>query len=201
MQYTKNIFVADLPHLDLLSRTDISPIFIMGDHRSGTTLLYKTLVATGCFNFLKAYHVIKYNEILANHINDTEGRAVRELEKLFESLGIRNRTIDKVMVTTDLPEEYGFILNSVVGNSSCITPDNLSVFQQLCRKIQFLSALDKPLLLKNPWDYSQFICVKEMIPSAKFIFIHRHPLDVINSKFKSCSYNLFYQESLSCFDC
>ena len=185
MQSTNHNSVSDRPYLDLLSQVDYSPVFIMGDHRSGTTLLYKTLVATECFNFVKAYHIIKYDEILSNHINQIEERAVRELEELFRSLGISDRTIDKVMATPDLPEEYGFILKNVAKEESFITPQNLPIFQQLCRKIQFISDPDKPLLLKNPWDFTQFMYVKSVVPSAKFIFIHRHPVHVINSKLKA----------------
>ena len=175
----------DRPYLDLLSQVNYSPVFIMGDHRSGTTLLYKTLVETGCFNFVKAYHIIKYDEILSNHIDRIEEQAVRELEELFRSLEISDRTIDKVMATPDLPEEYGFILKNVAKEESFITPQNLPIFQQLCRKIQFISEPDKPLLLKNPWDFTQFMYVKSVVPSAKFIFIHRHPVHVINSKLKA----------------
>ena len=49
----------DQPYLDQLTQTDLQPIFILGDHRSGTTLLYQTLASTHCFNVVKAYHVIK----------------------------------------------------------------------------------------------------------------------------------------------
>jgi hypothetical protein len=185
MQSTNNNPASDCPYLDLLSQVDYSPVFIMGDHRSGTTLLYKTLVATGCFNFVRAYHVIKYDEILSNHINQTEKHAIQELEEFFTSLGISDRTIDKVMATPDLPEEYGFILKNVAQEKSYITPQNLPIFQQLCRKIQFISEPGKPLLLKNPWDFNQFMYVKNVVPSAKFIFIHRHPVHVINSKLKA----------------
>lgn len=185
MQSTNNNSVSDRPYLDLLSQVEYSPIFIMGDHRSGTTLLYKTLVETGCFNFVKAYHIIKYDEIMSNHLDRTEERAIEELKKLFASLGIGDRTIDKVMATPNLPEEYGFILKNVTGEESFITPENLPIFHQLCRKIQFISEPDRPLLLKNPWDFSQFMYVKSVVPSAKFIFIHRHPVHVINSKLKA----------------
>jgi Sulfotransferase family len=185
MESPNNHCADDRPYLDLLKKVDFSPIFIMGDHRSGTTLLYKTLVATGCFNFVRAYHVIKYNEILYNRIHQTENRAIEELEELFKSLEISDRNIDRVMATPDLPEEYGFILKNVAGDNSCITKQNLPVFQQLCRKIQFASDPDKPLLLKNPWDLPQFMYVKSVVPNAKFIFIHRHPIHVINSKLKA----------------
>ena len=48
----------DQAHLHLLDKVDFSPIFIMGDHRSGTTALYQILVETGCFNYVKV--MIKY---------------------------------------------------------------------------------------------------------------------------------------------
>ncbi|WP_414624303.1 sulfotransferase family protein [Calothrix sp. CCY 0018] len=182
MQSINNNLVADTPYLDLLPEVNFNPIFIMGEHRSGTTLLYKTLTATGCFNFLKAYHIIKYDQILSNHINHTEDKALEELEELFQREGISDRAIDKVMATPDLPEEYGFILKNIVGDELRITPKNLPIFQQLCRKIQLASDPDKPMLLKNPWDLPQFMYVKSVIPKAKFIFIHRHPIHVINSK-------------------
>ena len=185
MQSNNKTLVGDDKHLDLLEEVDFTPVFILGDHRSGTTLLYKTLTATGCFNFVRAYHIIKYDEILANYINQTEEQAIQELEQIFSSLKIGDRAIDKVQVTPNLPEEYGFILSNTVGDGSCITSENLSTFQQLCRKIQLTSNPDLPLLLKNPWDYTQFVYLKNTFPTAKFIFIHRHPLDTINSKIKA----------------
>ncbi|HAA28241.1 MAG TPA: sulfotransferase [Cyanobacteria bacterium UBA8553] len=176
--------IADESYLNLLPEVNFSPIFIMGDHRSGTTLLYKTLVATEYFNFVRAYHVIKYDEILFNHVNHTENHAHQELKELLKSLGMKDRVIDNVEVTPDLPEEYGFILKNA-GYESHLNTDNLALFTQLCRKIQFISNPDKPLLLKNPWCFPHFIYIKNAFPEAKFIFIHRHPIHVINSKLKA----------------
>ncbi len=174
----------DLAYLELLKNVNFSPIFIIAEHRSGTTLLYKTLVATGCFNFVKAYHIIKYNEILANYINKTENQLSKQLEEQLKSLGLDSRVIDNVKVTPDLPEEYGFILNNA-GYESHLNPENLNIFEELCKKIQFISAPDKPLLLKNPWCFPHFMYIKSTFPKAKFIFIHRHPIHVINSKLKA----------------
>lgn len=188
-QKTDNRQVAGLNHipdqlyLHLLDKVDFRPVFIMGDHRSGTTLLYKVLVATECFNFVKAYHVIKYDEILSSYMNQTENNARQELDKLLKSLGMKDRMIDNVEVTPDLPEEYGFILNNA-GYKPHLIPENLSVFIELCKKIQFVSAPDRLLLLKNPWDFSNFMYIKSVLPEARFIFIHRHPINVINSKLK-----------------
>ncbi|MBE9171086.1 sulfotransferase [Pleurocapsales cyanobacterium LEGE 06147] len=184
MQTTNINRIPDEPYLDSIAKVNFSPVFIMGDHRSGTTLLYKLLAATKCFNFVKTYHIIKYNEILFNYINKTENQVRQELETLFTSLGISDRVFDKVTVNPDLPEEYGFILKNIAGDESFITSKNLPVLQQLCRKIQFVSDPDKPLLLKNPWDFPRFMYVKSIFPEAKFIFIHRHPIPVINSKLK-----------------
>lgn len=175
----------DEKYLYLLNKVDFTPIFIMGEHRSGTTLLYKTLVETECFNFVKAYHIIKYKKILSNHVNDIENQAYQELDDQLKSLGINDRVIDKLKVTPDFPEEYGFILNNLVGDDSKLTDENLSIFKELCQKVQLTSKQNRPLLLKNPWDFSQFLYIKKSLPNAKIIFIHRHPIHVINSKLKA----------------
>jgi len=174
----------DTPYLHLLQEVSFQPILIMGDHRSGTTLLYKLLVETECFNFVNAYHIIKYNELLFNRSNKIEHQAQQEVNKLFQGLGLKNRLIDKVAVTAALPEEYGFILGNA-GKPTHICAENLPIFRELCQKIQFISAPQKSLLLKNPWDFSNFRYIKSVFPTAKFIFIHRHPIHIINSQLKA----------------
>ncbi|MBC6430889.1 sulfotransferase [Nostoc sp. HG1] len=176
--------IHDEPYLNLLEKADFCPLFIMADHRSGTTLLYQTLVATECFNFIKSYHIVKYDELISNYVNGTEKQARQEIEDIFKSLGMKDRVIDNVAVTPDLPEEYGFILKNA-GCESYLNPNNLFKFTELCRKIQFVSKRERPLLLKNPWCFPHFMYVKTAFPEAKFIFIHRHPIHVINSKLKA----------------
>jgi hypothetical protein len=179
-----NLENTDSKYLNLLDKVEFAPIFIMAEHRSGTTLLYQTLAATQCFNFIKAYHIIKYNEILSNYLNKTEHLVREELQELLNSLGVKDRVIDNVEVTPNLPEEYGFILQNF-GYEPHLNPDNLHIFTELCKKIQFVSETNKPLLLKNPWCFQHFMYVKSAFPQAKFIFIHRHPLHIINSKLKA----------------
>ncbi len=176
--------IPDEAHLHLLDQVDFSPIFIMGDHRSGTTALYQILVETGCFNYVNAYHIIKYDEILDNYINGNQEETYQALETLFKSLEISDRVFDKVKPTPDLPEEYGFILKNS-GYESYLNPENLLLFKELCQKIQFTSYPQKPLLLKNPWCFPHFMYIKSVFPEAKFIFIHRHPIPVMNSKLKA----------------
>ncbi|PSB01535.1 sulfotransferase family protein [Merismopedia glauca] len=174
----------DEPYLPLLQEIDFTPVFIIGDRRSGTTLLYQLLAASECFNFVSAYHIIKYEELIFNFVSKNESHVKIELDRLFEKLNLIDRKIDEVKISPDLPEEYGFILDRTKDREPKITENNFSLFLEICQKIQFISDRDKLLLLKNPWDFSNFIFIKQMLPKAKFIFIHRHPVYVINSQLK-----------------
>jgi hypothetical protein len=175
---------ADEPHLCLLKDLAFQPVFIQGFHRSGTTLLYRLLTATGRFNFVTSYHLIRYDEILSNHANGNTERAKRELDGYFQSLGIKDRIIDKVAVTSDLPEEYGFRLLSLSSRPR-LNQGNLQGFVELCRKVQITSDPEKVLLLKNPWDFANFLFIKSAVPDARFVFIHRHPIDILNSQLRA----------------
>jgi hypothetical protein len=171
----------DEQYLVLLEDTDFRPIFILGLHRSGTTVLYRLLVATRCFNFVSAYHVARNGLILFNHVNQLEEAARAELEAAFESLGLTDRIIDGVTVTPDLPEEYGFILRDAKFRPR-LDPQNLADFVEFCKKVQYVSDPDRPLLLKNPRDFGNFLYIKHAFPAAKLVFIHRHPIHVVNSQ-------------------
>ncbi len=173
----------DLPYLDLLKDVGFRPFFIMGDHRSGTTLLYQLLAETQCFNIVTAYHVIRYNQIVFDHMQGAGAASRRELSDTFAQLGLKDRVLDGVAVSPDLPEEYGFVIDG--GPRPQLTPSTLPKFVELCRKIQFTSEPNRPILLKNPWDILRFAYVKECFPQAKLIFIHRHPLTVINSQLRA----------------
>jgi hypothetical protein len=98
------------------------------------------------------------------------------------------------------PEEYRFLLDTPmpawwlpntggpdVGPKTFppqLTPANLERFLQICRKKEFLGSGDKPLILKNPNDhYFNFWEIHQMLPDARMIFIHRHPLHILNSFF------------------
>ena len=178
--------IADEPYLRMLPSVAFTPVFILGDHRSGTTLLYKLLAASECFNIVTAYHLLRYDEILYNYINGKEDQARQALAEQFASLGLTDRGIDHVAVTPDLPEEYGFRLP--VGGPRPrlrLRPGNLSTFIELCRKVQHTSVRPRPLLLKSPWDVTNFVYLKSTFPGAKFILIHRDPIHVINSQLRA----------------
>lgn len=171
----------DHPYLSMLDDVTFQPVFIMGDHRSGTTILYKILGESGCFNIVTAYHIIRYRELLHNHANGRVEAAKDELRRLFQTRDVKDRVFDRMVVDPDLPEEYGFLFST--GFRQQLSPDNLATLLELCKKIQITSDPAKPLLLKNPWDYFlNFVYVKQAFPTAKFVFIHRNPLDVVSSQ-------------------
>ncbi|MCK4365561.1 MAG: sulfotransferase [Thermoplasmatales archaeon] len=174
----------DSPYLEKLENISFKPVFILGLHRSGTSILYKMLIETGCFNYVTVYHLVKYNQLIHNHINKLEEFSKKDVTAFIKNSGLADRYIDRIKVTPDTPEEYGFLLRQ--GNlQNMITPKNLSTFVEMAKKIQFISDKEKPLLLKNPLDFKNFIYIKKVFPEAKFIFIHRNPLKSLSSLIKA----------------
>ena len=177
---------ADSTHIGKLANVPFRPLFIIGDHRSGTTLLHRLMAETGCFNYVSAYHVMRYGEILANHFEGREEEAKRKLAESFLALGLKDRIIDNVPVTPELPVEYGFILSAAANvRRPRITAETRSTFTELCRKVQLVSDPARPLLLKNPWDVLNFAEIKAQLPDSRFVFIHRHPVAVLTSQLRA----------------
>jgi Sulfotransferase family len=151
----------------------------MGVHRSGTTWLQQLLADTGYFDYVTAYHVIRYDQLPALPHVPSGAAAYQELDHTFARLGVADRVMDEVKPSAGLPEEYGFILDNH-GCGNAISRANLPVFLEICRKIRTTDG-PRPVLLKNPWDAASFLLVKELLPDARFVFIHRDPRRVISS--------------------
>lgn len=175
---------ADTGYLHLLSSVEYSPIFIQGEHRSGTTILYKMLGLSGSFNGVDAYHVLRNYELLANYTQGREKQARAEVDAIFQSWNMGTRVIDEMPLDSRMPEEYGMHLLRVCHRPT-ISRKTLPAFDQFCRKIEYISDVTRKLLLKNPWDFSRFLYIKQVFPGAKFIFIHRNPIHILNSQLKT----------------
>lgn len=175
--------LADAKYLPLLEGIEFQPIFIIGPHRSGTTVLHHMLQETNCFNVVTTYHIVSYGEILANAVEGRESEAKAALSQRFSAMGLANRIVDDVRVSPDHSEEYGFVIDDTAWQAR-VNPENVHRLIELCRKIQYTAGNNKPILLKNPWDFSLFMYLREVFPQARFVFIHRHPLAVINSQLK-----------------
>ncbi len=176
----------DLDHkyLHKIKNVDFTPIFILGMERSGTSILYKILSETNCFNNITSYHVINYSELLYNHINNTEKKAKKELQSLFRKKLQFERGIDKLKIMPDFPEEYRFILNRKTGVDH-INNKSKPSFKEMCKKIQFISEKNRTILLKNPRDFTNFLTIKSFFPNSKFIFILRNPIDTLGSQVRA----------------
>jgi hypothetical protein len=185
---------ADASYAQELNELPRQLVFIMGCHRSGTSMLYHLLAYTGSCEYVSAYDVIKYNEIVRNRVEKREAGVKAELDAAIRVE--KNRGLDNLPVGVDYPEEYRWILApkpavwflsvrrrvEKLSFGPHITPKTLGRFLEICRKKQFLAGGDKPLVLKNPNDfYFNFLEIHRMFPTAKMIFIHRHPLHVLNS--------------------
>lgn len=170
----------DARYLGQLSGVTYSPVFVLGEHRSGTTILYKLLALSGSFNYLTTYHTLYYEQLLANHAEGTTAQARQELDAFLRALGVSTRLVDEIEFTADYPEEYFFVLQAR-SRSFGLRRRNLHVFDQLCRKLQYTGDPGRRLLLKNPFDFDNFLTIKRLVPGARFVFIHRHPLFTLNS--------------------
>lgn len=175
----------DAPYLSRLEGVEFRPVFIMGLHRSGTTLLHRLLAETGCFNYVSAYDVIRYDQLLSDHFAGRSAEARAELLNEFRNKGLTTRIIDETPAVPEAPIEYGFAIMHVTNGRPRVTEKTLDVFRELARKMQVKGDPQKPLLLKNPWDQVYFLDLKRWFPAAKFVFIHRHPAATLNSQLRA----------------
>ncbi len=170
----------DQQHLDKIKNINFQPIFIMGLHRSGTSILYKMLTKSGSFNPVTVYHLLKYDQLIDDYENNRQDNIKKDLTNFFRKQGLEDRGIDKLKITADFAEEFGFFLDGK-STQTLITKKNLLLFGEMCKKITYVSDKKKPILLKNPYDFSNFILIKKAFPNAQFVFIHRHPFKVLSS--------------------
>lgn len=178
----------DQPYRDQLASVRFTPVFIMGEHRSGTTILYKMLGLSECFNVVTAYHVFCCDRILADQHDGTRDAAKRGIDEYLAANKLQNRLVDDMPVNADFSAEYGALLLRKHRRLG-LSPKTWATFDEFCRKVQCAGAPGRPLLLKNPPDSDRFLYIHRAYPHARFVFIHRHPLDVISSKLRAVERN------------
>lgn len=158
-----------------------SPVFILGMHRSGTTLLYEMLAETGHWNTLWAWHVASYDEIRSG-VTDKAASQSAFQQRLINA-GMETRGVDAVKAGPDSKEEYCFIMDNK-GYGSKLTRKALPLFREICTTVQQTFPEQRPLLLKNPWDFGNAPVIRQLIPSARFVYIHRHPQETVDSMWR-----------------
>jgi len=138
---------------------------------------------TGNFNVLTLYHVLNFDRLLYDHLNNIEEKEKSKINNILKEKGITNRKTDNIEVTAEYEHEYVYIF-SQKNYQRNINEKNKELFELLCKKIKYISENNKPILLKNPYDYANFLYIKKIYPHAKFVFIQRNPLEVISSTMK-----------------
>ena len=163
-----------------LSGLPVRPVFIMGLHRSGTTFLYDSVARAFPLSQLTLYRLFYYRRLLRNQRDGGQQRDQQRLDACFAALDIRDRKIDSVPVAADEVEEYGFLLRRLAG-SFMLSETTAPLFEQMCRKLLALEPDSEAVLLKNPWDTASAAWIAERYPQARFIYISREPIAVLNS--------------------
>ncbi len=166
-----------------LADVSCRPVFILGFPRSGTTILYRILDKTGRFNMVSLYHVLYHDRLLDQHLNGGKTAAVQRIAGYFDRYDLDTRQADRLTVGPHQPVEYSFMFPER-GFPWTISEKNSDRLRLLCKKITYLADNDLPVLLKNPLDFGNFVRIKQLFPGARFIFIHRHPVDVLNSQIR-----------------
>eukprot|EP00055_Hartaetosiga_balthica_P006587 m.20949 g.20949 ORF g.20949 m.20949 type:complete len:384 (+) comp5303_c0_seq1:49-1200(+) len=193
--------INDLFYSKAVAKTTIndSPVFIIGNPRTGTTLLhnmlsldkdrfsYATTLAAG---FSAAFLLLE------------------PVQHLLKGVISEKRPMDNMPLTLDAPQEDELAMNQMSGCISqygCIpflthqdhfmrflTMDSeegvtknekkkyintlLGIFEKLAYKAE-----GRRLLLKSPSHTAKIELLLELFPKAQFIFIHRNPYDVFKS--------------------
>lgn len=157
------------------------PIFIMGLHRSGTTFLYDLLRHTLPVAAFELYHLFYFKRLLHNARHGLESRDRATLNRLFQALGIRDRSLDAIHISDATVEEYGWLLGTVDGTLH-ITAQNAEVLDLLSRKLAALHPDAAMIMLKNPWDIGHAPALLQHFPMARFVYIQRNPVAILRSE-------------------
>ena len=180
-------------------RLTTPPVFIIGFWRSGTTLLHNLLCQDPEAAYTTTFQTVFPNLVL------TQSWWLKPLTNRF--LPAR-RPYDNVRMDMDFPQEedfgmmniqpstiYKFFLfpaefDQIIGQelfTANLPPDKLSLWKKAYHSMIAKAAFNTGgtrYIGKNPCHLTRTGLLKEMFPDAKFIFIHRHPYQVIESLYQ-----------------
>lgn len=174
------------------------PVFILGHWRSGTTHLHNLLCQDP-----EASYVTTYQSVFPDQTLSAGSRFI--FKNFMKMLIPVNRKGDNVKLSADYPQEEEFALG--VRIPACYyyfwyfpelmkqyydefltfenTDDKLrdsfiNEYRRVINKAMLYSGKSR-FLSKNPVNTGRIPMLLEMFPDAKFIYIHRNPVDVILS--------------------
>jgi hypothetical protein len=163
------------------------PVFVLGLHRSGTTFLYQLLADHFGLGVCSLYHVTHFRRLLQARRQGLEAGYKADVQAELTRRGLADRGTDGFPVGPDGLEEYGFILRKFSRHAG-FARGSEAIFEEIVRKLSALQPEAPALLLKNPLDLGNAAAIKRRYPDAKFVFIRRDPVRVLNSQFRNGLY-------------
>lgn len=178
------------------------PVFVLGHWRSGTTHLHNLLTVDQRFAFPNNYQTLFPHTFLT----------MENLQSPFMQWFLpERRPMDNIQWTMQSPQEEEFALSILTAKSPYMSwnfpnrrdhYDRYLTFRGVDRsEIEEWQAallhyarrltykLKRPLILKSPPHTCRIKLLLEVFPEAKFIHIHRNPLDVFQSTRKMLKTN------------
>src|SRR3972149_7258902 len=149
------------------------PIFIIGPHRSGTTILQQVLSLHSAMATPRTYSdMFDLFPILAK----------KYLHYLIR--GRAYRRIDRIVAGFDSPQEaHGLILRYFMKQQVVYNPTTPEDIRNYMRKLLYLERKTR-FLWKVPYLTILLPEVVSLFPDARFIYLHRAPIACVNSKLK-----------------
>jgi hypothetical protein len=149
------------------------PIFIIGPYRSGTTILQQVLSQHSAVATPRLYSdVLDLSPILAS-------KYMRFLIR-----GKDYRKIDRIIVGVDSPQEgHGLITRYFDKDRVLYNRMNSNDIRNYMRKLLYLENKTR-FLWKEPYLTVKIPDLVGLFPDARFIYLHRDPIECVNSKLK-----------------
>lgn len=175
-----------------------SPVFIIGHWRSGTTFLHNLLSQDKQFGYVSTLQSVFPHSFLTNHLfphltrlSMPDTRPMDDMRLFLESpqeeeMALVNYGPYSFYHAWHFPSRMRAIFRRVVRLEG-ISPEErrrwLDVYRELLTKTT-LRAGGRRLLLKSPANTARLRLLLELFPDARFIFLHRDPLEVYASTLK-----------------
>lgn len=174
------------------------PIFIIGHWRSGTSHLQNLLckdqnhTSTTIFNFIfsDAYYLTELWLKKPLNIICKLFKVKYAFQRLPMNFDIQGELDPALCANCSdhsytwghlFPKNYEYWLDKyiVIQNKQCAL-DWINDYDFLIRKLSFRNK-NKRIIVKSPGDTGRFELLLKKYPNAKFIYIHRNPIDVFHS--------------------